>query len=400
MLVTRHFWPHAAGRYETAAAALTLASYWTHAGIRVEVATPRYEAHWPSEFMLGDVRVHRVGAAPRGDWSNARYVRHLGQWLSERRDEFDAVVADSIRDDVPAVVASTSRRQSETSGPIGVAVCAGVGADADWNWCQRSRSGARVIKSATALSQIITFNADADRKLVARGLRQDQLVRVPPPWPRRGPVTQSKRRSARAALASANSDLVTDSQTRVLLWCGEMSGDLGAGEGVAVLVGSARILLARYPDTRIWFVGDGPMRDWIHSELKAEGVRSMVALPGSFPNMKDVYCAADAIVHTDDSQMRATTFEAVRYELPLIAANRDSTRMGLGLSGDETVSAAVSWYDPQQPKSFRTAVRMVWDDHATARELASGLSNHMHRRFGGGQSIRRWRDLLQLHSDR
>lgn len=396
-MVTRRFWPHGAGTHESAAAAVTLAQAWSAAGHRVEVVTAKYGPHWATEFDFGPVRVHRLASAPRGDWASARYVRHLGHWLADHATADDTIVAAVMRDDVPAVQAATARR-----GSRGIVICGGIGNDADTAWCGLARGGHRTIASASALTTVVTHHASSTRFLIGQGIAPEKIRCLEMPIPRRTASSPDIRSAARLALRVANSDLTVGDDTRVLLWCGAMRGVPGTPGGLTSLVASARFLLRRYENLRIWLVGDGPSRDWVHTELKAEGVRSLVAMPGSFADMTDVLDAVDGLVVSDDETARDTIWAALGRGLPLILPESPAWRMTLGLDaipspdtspGDDR-GMCVSWYSSTQPKSLRRAVRLAWDDPSTTEQLACQLGDQLSRDRPMIQYWNQWREIL------
>ncbi|MEM6363386.1 MAG: glycosyltransferase [Planctomycetota bacterium] len=399
MLVTRHFWPHASGQHETAAAAMRLARFWADGGMAVEVVTPKYESSWPSQFVWGSVIVHRLAVAPRSEWSNSRYVRLLGQWLNQQSERLDAIVGDQMREDVPAIasVASVSENESNAANVRPTrryAICGGVGHDGDLAWCQRARAGTRTMKAITRLDQIITTSSATDRALMAQGIADKQLHRMTVPLVRHRAVSTARRNAARKALALANSDMATTSQSRVLLWCGSMEGRPGIESGIGRIVGSARLLLARYPDMRLWLIGDGPLRDWAHTELRAEGVRSLVAMPGSFPDMTDVMDSVDGVIATDAAQVRDLLWDVMRRAIPLIAPDDVAFKSAWSFCENAQMADCIAWYSATQPKSLRKAVRAVWDDLPTSQQLATGLADYLYRTMPATECFEQWRLLL------
>jgi glycosyltransferase involved in cell wall biosynthesis len=402
MFVARHFWPHCAGRHETAAATFELTQRLANWGMRVEVVTPRHGNHWPAEITLGDVKVHRVAAAPRGDWSTQRYVRHLGNWLAERLPGLDAIVCDQLREECRAVATAIQSAPTDTGGTgstLGVAMCGGWGDDSDETWCQNSRSGRRVLQSCSGLDAVVTDHAKTDRYLVSHGVPAGKVCRRPIGFRRPVIVTDEQRMAARRSLRGINLDLTTDNDSRVLLWCGPMSGPASSDSGVGALVQSARFLAARDQELRIWLLGDGKLRDWVHTELKAEGVRSVVALPGSFSDMTEIWQSVDAVVLNEDSQLRFTFPETLAAGLPVIVADRPAAREYLQSHFDSSILESLAWYDPAKPSTLRKAFRSVWGDFEMAKQHALELARDLSRRHPLEQEWTFWQSVLHPPSN-
>lgn len=475
LLVTRHFWPHAAGRHERAAEATWLSQLWAAQGFRVEVVTPRYGTEWSPQLTLGDILVHRIAAAPRGQWSTQRYVRHLGHWIRDQRDRFDAVVCHTLGEDVPAVahgVATAGRStgrgslgqapqvtgrvhaaeraapgdSAPTKGsgvrrrPLGLAIATGWGSDSDVQWCRQHRGGNRALQAANALDGVVTEIPATDRFLVAGGIAPEKLIRLPRGYQRRtrfqltsdsgdvaGPPSPSERKEVRRVLAATNGDLHTLADTPVLLWCGAMNGRPDDPGRFPFLVRHARTLLARQPQMRIWLLGDGELRDWAHTELKAEGVRAAVAMPGSFVDMSDVFAAVDAVVQTDEDQLRWTLPTAIEFGVPVILQDTPLVRnwlesdrrgandsrgakatsqgkaTGQGKEGGKAkptgeAGELVAWYDPARPGSYYQAVKEIVDDLPAAYRRAGELCAKKARGSPQPQFANRWVTLIRQQS--
>ncbi|MCC9657818.1 glycosyltransferase [Rhodopirellula halodulae] len=410
MLVARHFWPHCSGRHESAAAAMQLSQQWADWGMQVEVVTTRHGNGWPTEITLGNVKVHRIAAAPRGDWSTQRYIRHLGNWLVEQAPRLDAIVCHQVREECRAVAnaihsvggdehdvetISSGRGSLAARVPLGMAICGGWGEDSDERWCLDTRSGRRVLQACNSLDRVVTEHAKTDRFLVSHGVKADLLQRRPFGFERPKSVSDDQRLLARRSLQAINLDLATDFDSKVLLWCGPMTGRATSESGLGALVQSARFLAAREPDLRIWILGDGKLRDWAHSELRAEGVRSVVALPGSFSDMTEVWQASDAVVLNEDSQLRSAFPSALTAALPVIVARRSASEDYLNALFDETILQSLAWYDPAKPSTLRKAFRSIWEDMDAAKQHAMELAKDLAGRHPMDRELAFWRSLFQ-----
>lgn len=418
---SRYYWPFGAGRHARAASTVALTQQLSRAGHHIEVVTPRYGTHWSEGFQLGDIAVHRMAAAPRGEWSIQRYVRYLGQWMSERLDQFDVFVCDGLNDDARAISnalanlpagdsagqnsagqnsagansAGQGRAGQGRAVPIGITLCDGWGGDADEVACRQSRGGRRVLAALASMNHVVTRHAGADRFLVAQGMSADRIQRIPRGFSRPLKVALDQRTASRRSLALANSDLAAGPDDKVLLWCGHMKGRPRDHTGVANLVANARLMCGRYPNLRIWLLGDGELHDWIHTELKAEGVRSVVAIPGTFSDMTDVWRAVDFAVITDEDQLRYTLPTAIEHAIPVFLNDLPTIRSWIGEHFDPRVGESFAWYDQHRAASLRKSFRMVWEDFPNVVEHAWQVSMDVAQHRNSNEEIRQWSRLFQ-----
>jgi len=397
--VTRRYWPHGAGRHARAAASLETTSELASLGMQVEVVTPRYGTHWSHEFFYDSIRVHRVASAPKGEWSMQRYVRQLGNWIADQASRLDWIVCDGINEDVRSVAAAMTQIRSTKSSQRNTwtrsaVVCDGWGGDGDDVWCRQARGGRRSIQAVSQLDRVISRHAALDRFLIGDGVPPERIVRIAPGFQRPGRVSLPQRLAARNALAQINTDLKTTPDDRVLLWCGHMTGRCNYESSLGLLVGSARIICARYPNLKIWMIGDGEMHDWIHTELKAEGVRSVVAIPGTFSDMTEVWNCVDGVVVSDEDQLRYTLPHAIGLALPTVLADSAGIRAWVKDKFTPEVADSFAWYDARKPSSFRKTFRTVWDDLPTAVDLAWEVAMDASRRFSMTDELNQWASVL------
>ena len=134
--------------------------------------------------------------------------------------------------------------------------------------------------------------------------------------------TPQRRDEARRALATANADLQTEPDTPVILCNARMTRD----GGINLLVQAAHSLVVRYPNLRIWFIGDGPYRDWIYQQLRSEGIRASIAMPGSFSDPIDLFYAADVYLQCEEAGLDYYLPVAIATELPVVSVDLASIR--------------------------------------------------------------------------
>jgi glycosyltransferase involved in cell wall biosynthesis len=365
-------------------------------GAHVEVVTPRYAASWPEQLTIRELRVHRPAAAPRSDWSMGRYVRHLTTWLRDNGRSFDALLSDAMREESAAAI--------EAARSLGCPVilrCSGWGAMGDTAWWSTSRAARKCGNTARMASAVIAPSAACQRALVAAGFPGARIHRIEHGFAA-GPIrTPQARYLARRALAAVNSDLATQADDPVLLCFSRMTRDSGTN----LLVTAARHLIARYPNLRLWLIGDGPYRDGIYETLRSDGVRASLAMPGSFADASDLFLAADLFLQCDEDGLEYFLPSAIAAELPVVAIDCESTRAvitGAGqlpLQGDP--GGLVEWVSSPTAKHVRQAIERVLDDLPAARSRAFRLRRLALRCRPQSETIKAYVELIgRLAADR
>ena len=173
--------------------------------------------------------------------------------------------------------------------------------------------------------------------------------------------------------------------------------------GINLLVKAAPHLINRYPDLRLWFIGDGPYRDWMYESLRSNGIRASIAMPGSFSDFSELCQAADLFVQPDDDGLEYFLPTAVSSELPLVCLRTPSTQSLLdgprtsqtrGTSDHENTDL-ISWLDTSTAKQIRLAVVRVLDDMDLARQQAAELRRNLLCSRPQTESVQSYMTLLK-----
>ena len=366
--------------------------------MHIEVLTPRYASSWPEELVVREIPVHRPAAAPRSDWSIGRYLKHLTSWLQQHATSFDALLVDTIREEAIAV--------TEVGKQLGIPVvlrCGGWGEASDPNWWKTSRAAKRSCNVAKNADAIVADGGINQRELIAEGFVRERVHRINKGFPTFPARTALTRQLAREALGSVNSDLITSEQTPVLLCTSPMTRD----GGINLLVNAAPHLINRYPDLRLWFIGDGPYRDWIYENLRGHGVRASIAMPGSFSDFTELCQAADFFFQPDDDGLDYFLPTAISAELPLVCLRTPSTEFLLcgppssqlatttGSDNPPETANLVQWIDASTAKQTRLGVIQVLDDIEQARHRATELRRSLLRSRPQTESVQGYMNLLE-----
>lgn len=390
LLIARHYWPH--GSVDSACFAYQMAGALKRDGVEIEVLTPRYASSWPDRLWVGEIPVHRPAAAPRSDWSIGRYTRHLTNWLRQHGKPFDVLWVDGIRDEATAAVEA-----ARTLGCATVLRCAGWGLNDDTQWWQTNRTAGRCAAFGKLADAVVAKSAQSARSLLASGFSPNQVVRIDQGIAAGSAVTAALRHRARKSLAAANGDLFAEDDAPVILCTSPMTRQ----SGIHVLVEAARTLVMRQPNLRIWFIGDGPYRDWIYQQLRGDGVRASIAMPGSFCDSDDLFLAADLYLQPDEEGLDYFLPAAVRAGLPIVAVDNASTRTvltGTARQGPQfeghDVGQWIHWISGATPKLARQGLCQVLDDLPAARKDAAQLRRFLLRQQPLSATVAAYHDLF------
>jgi len=405
LLVGRYGWPHLT--HDSAGFLCQLAEGLAREQMHVEVVTPKHHANWPDQVEWKGIRMHRPIALPRREWSMGRYGRALQHWLQNHGGGHDVMIALSMREEAVAVVEAAKHLRIAS-----IVRDDGFEADNDFFWARQSKTAWKTWTQAGLADRIVTPLASHHRRLIANGCSPAKLVRIA------GGVNSSNtevvsRQAARESLANINLDLSAGHDDPVLLSIGSMR----LNSSIHLMSRQIPWLVGRFPRAKIWLIGDGPARETIHGELKAEGVRDCVAMPGSFANLTDLFAAADVFVQmgaADSENLRGQAGPsnllsftgspgldfllptALASSVPLVVAQTPETMESLasqpshGTGRSDTairedsvdvrnrssdLADTVGWFEPDATgKSFRDVVRKFLEDLPTARRNAEEAS--------------------------
>ncbi len=366
-MIGRHYWPH--GSIDSAGVLMQTACALHRRGVHVEVLAPRFASSWPETIVVREIPVHRVAAAPRSDWLMGRYVRTLTAWLHHHGESFDVVYVDSIREEALAALEAAKQ-----SGVKVILRCRGWGQCSDVAWWETGRSARRCAVAARSADAVIANSAVCERSLVIHGFDPARIERILPGYAAMPARTAERRWQARCALALVNSDLQAEPDAPVVLCNARMIRD----GGVDLLARAAHPLISRYPNLRLWFIGDGPYRDSLYQQLRADGVRASIAMPGSFCDSEDLFAAADLFLQSDEDGLEYFLPMAISSELPVVAVDNASIRALIDASSPQDLARRYdeSWEESQSATSLDRPHELIeWCASATPKGVRVGVSN-------------------------
>lgn len=327
LVIARHFWP--------ATNDDTLRLYhWVQQlrglGAEVQVATPRWHNLWPRKIVCDGVLVHRIDYPPTHSLRMGRYARQLGNWLGKMAGEFDAVYCDAIELEAAAVqntpqlahlplilryAATMTGSSTNAPAPIPTKTLA---------LCRRA-------------NMLLAADVRSQQQLLAAGLPRQIVVRTPQVHGCCYDRRPEARRLARQLLGEINHDLFARGQDRVVV----CPGDLTREWHVIELIHELAPLIESHRELRVWVLGDGRQRGPIYEALRHDGLHRVVAMPGLFTDLEEIFQAADLCIFPAPGLGLGWLLPTcIASGVPLLVSDCLETRQQLGAHADELTFAA------------------------------------------------------------
>jgi glycosyltransferase involved in cell wall biosynthesis len=125
-------------------------------------------------------------------------------------------------------------------------------------------------------------------------------------------------------LGDSHPDLATIDQSPVAVY----TGRLHESKGLRDLVRAWPIVMLRWPQARLWLIGDGPDREELFELILDLGLRDAVFMPGAFDDVQDVLAAADVFVLPSyEEGMSLSLLEAMARGVPVVASDIPGNRL-------------------------------------------------------------------------
>jgi len=309
VFVMRRFWPLTGGAARTLA---DLAAALKERDFRVTVLTCRWQPSWSAEIACRDVRVSRIAEPPRDARSTRRYTAALARWFRQHRGEYDLVYVSSLRQEARAAIEEVGGRapvvlRAEASGPAG-----------DCLWQLDAPRGRRIRRCCAQADALIAPSRLIERELIAAGYPRERIhyiphgVKIPPAH------DEGARDLARATMAEHPPGLIGP------VWAPRAvyAGPLRASKGLDTLIEAWAPLVTRWPNARLWILGEGPRRKVLDEQIAARGLSGRVLLPGVFDRIDVPLAAADLFVLPAlEGCMPVALLEAMAAGLPVVASD-------------------------------------------------------------------------------
>lgn len=317
VLVTPRFWPLFGGP-EDAVAELALGL--KRRAAEPTVVTARWDAQWSSRLVYGPVPVIRLPHPRTRGWGTLRYLIALARWLRRHRNEIDLVYLVGLGHE------ATVARSALGDCGIPIVVRPDVLEDRDG----QSPSRWRLRRRCHAADAAIVGNVGAARALADTGLPRQAIHTIAEGIPESLLDHAGERADARASLADINPMLIVTAGARVVVCIGRLT----KGRGLLRLIDAWQPLSRKWPDARLWLIGDGPFREQLYARLGDLDLRLSVNMPGSFDDLGDVLAAANLLVDPNgESTSPRTILQAIALGRPVVGCNLETLRQTPALEG-------------------------------------------------------------------
>lgn len=213
--------------------------------------------------------------------------------MNEHCQDVDVIVAVGARDEsIAAVDAAKSLATPVVVWPTMTFFESDIG-----HW-RASSSTRRYVSTLRRADLFVADDSFERRMLVGEGIIDQRIEIMPTIWPSKldaNLASDLDRVAARKTLAAVNADLYADADQPVVMTTAAMV----RGGPIEPFCQSLLPVAAALPNAKFWIIGDGPARSRLHSQLRGDGLRSVVAMPGTFNFADDICAAADIYVHLD-----------------------------------------------------------------------------------------------------
>lgn len=376
-LVTRRFWPLVGGAEMVMA---NLACEFRRQGDSVELLTAQWQHEWPTEVVHREIPVTRLPNPPHRGWGTLRYMLALNRWLRRHAHELDVVYVSMLKHDAYAAIHALS------GSPVPVVLRAeGAGESGDCAWQKTARFGGRIRRTCQTADALIAPSAAIRDELLAAGYPAARTHFIPNGVAVGPPRSPDRRITARRTLAEANYDLSVSADDPIAVY----TGRLHPAKGLFDLVKSWPTVLNRYPDARLWLVGDGPARDELFELILDLDLRGYVVMPGSFDDVQDLLYAADVFVLPSyEEGMSLSLLEAMAIGLPVVATDIPGNRALV----EHRVHGLL--VPVRSPTHLAQSIHEVWNQSELARQLGDAARQRVAQQFSLEACVAKHRELF------
>jgi glycosyltransferase involved in cell wall biosynthesis len=309
-IVTPRFWP-LVGDSDTHL--LQLAESLISLGHKPTIITPRWKRSWPEQMTVGTAPLTRLRGSHRDGWSTLRWMYSLASWLRARGpDDLDGVIIGGMKHEAYVAIGAGRRTQVPTIV---------VAQQDDVDWHRTATLGPRIAARCQGASFIVAATPQLSDALKAVQFPVDRIGVVPRAVAATPLCSARSREDGRAALVTANYDLLTTGKAYVALAVGRLDADHRFGD----LVRAWRIVTARHPEARLWIAGDGPDREALYKQIGDLDQRFRAVLPGTFDCLDELLQASDVLlIPGEHSVPPMVMLQAQVCGVPVIAADKSA----------------------------------------------------------------------------
>lgn len=313
LMVTPRYWPLVG---DTERLTTRLANEFCARDCPTTVLTARWHTDWPESVVHREAVVQRLPGSPRGGWTTFGYMRALSRWVRQHATEFDVVYVMNLRQDAYAIVGAL-----RPHAPPVVLRSQRAGVTGDCYWQEQARFGSRIRRRCQAAAAIVSSTNVSTDELLRAGY--SKVHKIEYGADKIEPRSAASRFHAREALADVNQDLRVSEFAPVAI-CVDRFAER---RGLPDLIRAWLPIADRWPSSKLWLIGDGPLRDSLHESVVELGLRQQIAMPGSFDELSELFHAADVFVSpAPDYGTTQAMVEAMAAGLPIIATDTPDVR--------------------------------------------------------------------------
>jgi glycosyltransferase involved in cell wall biosynthesis len=321
-IVARRFWPLVGEREMVIA---DLASEWARQGAQPTVVTGRWSSTWPERVDYREYPVVRLVSPVQPYWGTLRFTNALAAWLRTERDSIDAVCVSGLQYDAYAVTGTLADApvpvvlRAESCGPLG-----------DCAWQDSQPFGWYLRRRCRQASAIVAPTRGVAEELSRAGYPAERICRIENGVWCPDAVDAEARHAARKALSDVNVELALTDTTPLAVYIGPLERECGLED----LVASWPVVVARWPNARLWLVGEGSAGPRLAARVDQLGLHRRVVLPGVADDWSEVVAAADVFVWPSARVESLTAIQrAMAAGQAIVAADCPSTRRRVGDEG-------------------------------------------------------------------
>jgi glycosyltransferase involved in cell wall biosynthesis len=315
VLVTRRYWP-LVGSSERVIA--DLAHALKPHGFIPSVVTARFDASWPERVDCRETVVHRVIAPLRFGGTTRRYLVGLAKWFREHQSDIDVVCVSRFQEDASAVL----RALRDTEIPV-ILRAEDVDAVEIESLAQSGRRGQLGLEAYQDAAAVVVSDRVTEQHLRGAGFDPDNLHYIPNGVRVSGKRTDSLQKASRAALFNINHDLLALPGVKVAVYVGGFDDSAAFSN----LLRAWRRVTDEWPQSRLWLIGDGPLRDKLFEQIRYADLHGRVLLPGTFDDPDEIFRAADVFVQPEEcTNVPFFLLEAMAAGLPVVACGATPQR--------------------------------------------------------------------------
>lgn len=364
VLITRRFWPLVGGAEMIMA---NLAAALKERGHAATLLTAAWNPDWPAEIQHRGVQVIRIPQSQQRLFGTWRYMHGLGRWLRQHRDRFDIAYVSMLKHDAYAAL-GISRK---LGFPV-VLRAEGGGATGDVAWQARDRFGGWIRRRCQTADAIVAPSLAIQQELAIAGYDVNRLHFIPngvATAPDRAP---QRRRMAREALGTAHPVLTLGNDTRLAVYTGRLSEE----KGLSCLIEAWAQVLRNRSNTRLWLVGEGPIRDQLAEQIERLHIRGRCVLVGSFDSVEELLAAADLFVlPSREEGTSVALLEAMANGLPVVASDIPGNR-SLITSGEHGLLVP-----PDDAEAMAGAIENLLNNPSRAAEFGAAARERARQHF-------------------